>query len=322
MNICSTLQKMGIVRPMLILLLLSSCTSPTTEEPTPFTVHPVQALVLGIAQDAGYPQADCQKACCRPAWDKPDKQRKVACIAIADAEVGKAWIIDATPDFPAQLQYIKDSLRLELGGILLTHAHIGHYTGLMYLGREAMGADGISVYAMPRMDTFLRQSGPWSQLVSLDNIRLQPIQNGRPFQLSANLRATPIRVPHRDEFSETVGFSVQGPDQKLLYIPDIDKWERWRIDIDSLVSAHDVALLDATFYSDDELPGRNISEIPHPFVEESLQRFGGLPDSIRQRIHFIHLNHTNPLLQEDSPQAAAVSKAGMRVSREGIRFAL
>jgi len=322
MNICSSLQKMGIMLPMLVILLLSSCTAPPTEEATPIIDQPVQAIVLGTTQDAGYPQANCQKACCQPAWEDPAKRGQVACLAIADTDAGEAWIIDATPDFPKQLQYIKDSLQLELGGVLLTHAHIGHYTGLMYLGREAMGADGIPVYAMPRMDTFLRRSGPWSQLVSLGNIRLQPIQDGKPFQLSANLRVTPIHVPHRDEFSETVGFSVSGPEQQLLYIPDIDKWERWSVDIDSLVGMHDVALLDATFYSEKELPGRDMAEIPHPFVKESLQRFAGLPDSIRQRIHFIHLNHTNPLLRKGSLEEAEVQKSGMQVSRRGLRFAL
>lgn len=311
---------MRIVLPLL--LLLSSCTPPSSEKRVIAANHSTQAVVLGVAQDAGYPQANCQKACCQPAWDNPEKQGRVACLAIADAATGQAWMIDATPDFPAQLQYIKDSLKLDLGGVLLTHAHIGHYTGLMYLGREAMGADGTPVYAMPRMGTFLRRNGPWSQLVSLDNIQLQPIRAGQSLQLSANLHITPIRVPHRDEFSETVGFSVSGPEQKLLYIPDIDKWERWSVDIDSLVSLHDVALLDATFYSEEELPGRDMAEIPHPFVQESLQRFAGLPDSIKQRIHFIHLNHTNPLLQEGSPEEAEVEKAGLKVSRRGMRFAL
>jgi len=306
----------------LLLLILSSCTLTTPEERTIAANPSTQAIVLGIAQDAGYPQANCQKACCRPAWEDMTKRGRVACLAINDAAAGQAWMIDATPDFPAQLQYIKDSLQFDLGGVLLTHAHIGHYTGLMYLGREAMGVDDIPVYAMPRMDTFLRRNGPWSQLVSLGNIQLQPIRAGQTLQLSANLHITPIRVPHRDEFSETVGFSVSGPEQKLLYIPDIDKWERWSVDIDSLVSVHDVALLDATFYSEEELPGRDMAEIPHPFVQESLQRFAGLPDTIRRRIHFIHLNHTNPLLREGSPEEMEVQKSGMQVSRRGMRFAL
>lgn len=303
-------------------LLLSGCggSVPQDASDEPFSV--VEATVLGIAQDAGYPQANCQKTCCQPAWADPRKGRKVSCLAISDREAGKAWLLDATPDFPEQLQFIRDSLGLELGGILLTHAHIGHYTGLMYLGREVMGAKKVPVYVMPRMDTFLRQNGPWSQLVALENIELHPMVAGQPKLLSKNLTVTPFPVPHRDEFSETAGFSVQGPNRKLMFLPDIDKWDRWEVPIDSMVQVHDLAFLDATFYSGAELPGRDLSEIPHPFVQESLQRFAPLPDSNRRRIHFIHFNHSNPLLRAGSAAQQEVEQAGFGISREGLRFGL
>lgn len=282
----------------------------------------VEAMVLGTAQDAGYPQADCQKGCCRPAWADHRKRRKVSCLAISDRAAGKAWLLDATPDFPEQLQFIRDSLGLELGGIFITHAHIGHYTGLMYLGREAMGARAVPVYAMPRMAAFLRGNGPWGQLLALGNIELRTMQAGQGIALSPSLTVAPFPVPHRDEYSETVGYSVHGPAHSLMFLPDIDKWERWEVPIDSMVRAHDLAFLDATFFSGAELPGRDMSEIPHPFVQESLQRFAPLPDSIRRRIHFIHFNHTNPLLQPGSPAQRAVEEAGLRISQEGARFGL
>ena len=296
----------------------SSAPQPASDEP----VSAVEATVLGIAQDAGYPQANCQKACCRPAWDNPAKRRMVSCLAISDRQAGKAWLLDATPDFPEQLQFIRDSLGLELGGILLTHAHIGHYTGLMYLGREVMGAQGVPVYVMPRMDSFLRENGPWSQLADLGNIELRTLQAGQAVALSPNLTITPFPVPHRDEFSETVGFSVQGPNHQLMFLPDIDKWGRWEVPIDSMIEVHDLAFLDATFYSGAELPGRDMSEIPHPFVQESLKRFAPLPDSIRRRIYFIHFNHSNPLLQAGSAAQREVEQAGFGISREGMRFEL
>ncbi len=246
----------------------------------------------------------------------------VSCLAISDRQAGKAWLLDATPDFPEQLQFIRDSLGLELGGILLTHAHIGHYTGLMYLGREVMGAQGVPVYVMPRMDSFLRENGPWSQLADLGNIELRTLQAGQAVALSPNLTITPFPVPHRDEFSETVGFSVQGPNHQLMFLPDIDKWDRWEVPIDSMVKVHDLAFLDATFYSGAELPGRDMSEIPHPFVQESLKRFAPLPDSIRRRIYFIHFNHSNPLLQAGSAAQREVEQAGFGISQEGMRFEL
>ena len=285
--------------------------SPTTE-----------AIVLGIAQDAGYPQANCQKSCCRPAWSDFEKRKRVSCLAITDSEAGKAWLLDATPDFPEQLQFIRDSLQLELGGILLTHAHIGHYTGLMHLGREVMGAKKVPVYAMPRLADFLHHNGPWSQLIELENIDLIPLTADTVIELSPNLIATPFLVPHRGEFSETVGFSVQGPNKRMMFLPDIDKWEHWKLPADSMVSAHDLAFLDATFFSGAELPGRDMSKIPHPTVLESLAFFAALPDSNKNSIHFIHLNHSNPLLQPDSPERRKVIQAGFNVSDEGSRFAL
>ncbi len=304
------------------LLILGSCGGAVHQDASDEPLPVVEATVLGIAQDAGYPQANCQKACCRPAWKDPGKKRKVSCLAISDRGTGKAWLLDATPDFPEQLQFIWDSLELELGGILLTHAHIGHYTGLMYLGREVMGAQGVPVYVMPRMDSFLRENGPWSQLITLGNIELRTLQAGQNIALSPNLAITPFPVPHRDEYSETVGFSVQGPNQSLMFLPDIDKWSRWAVPVDSMVEAHDLAFLDATFFSGAELPGRDMSEIPHPFVQESLQRFAPLPDSIRRRIHFIHFNHSNPLLQPGSAAQQEVQQAGLGISQEGMRFGL
>ncbi|MEK7254610.1 MAG: MBL fold metallo-hydrolase [Bacteroidota bacterium] len=124
-------------------------------------------LVLGIAQDAGFPQAGCQKDCCRAAWRQPQKRRMVSCLALVDPAAGEAWLFDATPDFPEQLHRLENVLPqkpVRLAGIFLTHAHVGHYSGLMHLGREAMNAKATPVYAMPRMRSFLSQNAPWNLL--------------------------------------------------------------------------------------------------------------------------------------------------------------
>ena len=266
-------------------------------------------VVLGIAQDAGYPQADCQKDCCKTAWEQPAQRRMVSCIAVVDPASGQCWMLDATPDFPEQLhlvQHVLPGRRLNLAGIFLTHAHIGHYTGLMHLGREAMGAGAMPVYAMSRMESFLKNNGPWSQLVALKNIEIRHLRADSAVVLNERLRVTPLLVPHRDEFSETVGYKIEGPARSLLFIPDIDKWEHWERDINALVGEVDVALLDGTFYQNGEIPGRDMSEIPHPFIEESLVRFGKLPAMERAKIRFIHFNHTNPVLRGNSEAAQSV----------------
>ena len=268
------------------------------------------AVVLGIAQDAGAPQAGCTKACCASAWQDPPEP--VASLGLVAGN--QHWILDATPDFPAQ----EHSLPGELGGILLTHAHIGHYTGLMYLGREAMGVRGVQVWAMPRMRAFLEANGPWSQLVKLGNIELRPLEDGVNL---GDLHVRAVQVPHRDEFSETVGLVVTGPNRRLLYLPDIDKWSTWDRPIEEVLSEVDVALLDGTFYDGEELPGRDMSEIPHPFIIESIRRFAPLPKRLRSRVVFTHLNHTNPALRPGEARAA-IEAAGHGVATHGDRHPL
>jgi pyrroloquinoline quinone biosynthesis protein B len=199
---------------------------------------------------------------------------------------------------------------------------MGHYAGLLHLGREVMGADGVPVHAMPRMEKFLRTQGPWSQLVDLKNIALRPMRDGRAFALNKRLRVTPFLVPHRDEFSETVGFRIEGPRQKILWLPDIDKWERWKTPLEKALAGVDVAYLDATFYADGELPGRDMSKIPHPFIAETMRRLKNQPAAVRAKVRFIHLNHTNPAHDPRSTAAQTIRAAGMRVAEQGERVEL
>lgn len=277
--------------------------------------------VLGIAQDAGYPQAGCRRDCCREVWQQPALRKNASCLAIVDPVSEQRWLLDCTPDFRDQLRMLETSTSTApsplLDGIFLTHAHIGHYAGLIHLGREVIGADGITVYTMPRMSQFLSSNGPWDQLVTLSNITLQRMQADRTVQLNERLAVTPVVVPHRDEYSETVGFVIQGPERRVLYLPDIDKWEKWGRSIERQIESVDVAYLDGTFFGNGEIPGRDMSQIPHPFIEESLQRFGTLPRDVRSRVRFIHLNHTNPALREDSAARRLIEQAGCHVAAQG-----
>ena len=275
------------------------------------------AVVLGIAQDGGYPHAGCMKLCCRDLWDNTRPKEKVASIAIIDPRTRLAWIIDATPDFPEQLHTVTQKHGARLAGIFITHAHIGHYTGLMHLGREVMGARNITVYAMPRMKRFLENNGPWSQLVKLKNIHLNPIMDQQEIILGKQLIIEPFRVPHRDEFSETVGFTIVGPNESLIYIPDIDKWAKWETSIMEEIQKVDLAYLDATFYDGEELNYRAMSEVPHPFIVESMELFKDLPASEKSKIHFIHFNHTNPALDKSSMKYAEVINNGFKLAETG-----
>jgi pyrroloquinoline quinone biosynthesis protein B len=301
----------------LIILFSFACYQPAEKPPTTAYV-----MVLGIAQDAGYPQINCKKECCKQAWGNPDLQRTTSCLAIVDPISKEQWIIDATPNIKEQLQLLKQKTGTEkLDGILLTHAHMGHYTGLMHFGREVMGADNLPVFAMPKMKNFLEENGPWSQLVKLENINIKALKSDSTFSLNERINIKPFLVPHRDEFSETVGYEITINNKSLIFIPDIDKWGKWETNICELIQKVDYAFLDATFYKNGELK-RDMSEIPHPFVEESMALFSTLSDTDKQKVHFIHFNHTNPLLIEGSTAQKEVLKKGFNIAKEGevIRF--
>jgi len=280
--------------------------------------------ILGVAQDAGYPQTGCYEPHCMPGWRDRNLRRNAVSLALIDPASHRKYMFDATPGFPEQLYTLEleaPSTQCELAGIFLTHAHIGHYTGLMFLGHEAMGASGVPVYTMPRMQRYLEENGPWSQLVDYRNIELKPLHDGEPVSLGS-LKVTPFLVPHRDEYSETVGYRIDGPEKSAVFIPDINKWSEWKTDLRELVKSVDYALLDATFYADGELPGRDMSKIPHPFVAETMTLLEPLPAEQRSKVWFIHLNHTNPLLDADSDESKLVRSRGYNIAAEGIRLDL
>jgi pyrroloquinoline quinone biosynthesis protein B len=279
-------------------------------------------LVLGIAQDGGYPQAGCTKECCQKVYNHTSESESVSSIALIDPFSNEKWIFDATPNFPEQLRFLEEKTSSkQTFGIFLTHAHIGHYTGLMHLGREVIGATKIKVYAMPKMKDFLEKNGPWSQLISLKNIDIQPLKEDSIIILNERIKIQPIRVPHRDEFSETVGYKIMVGQKNLLFIPDIDKWQKWNKNIVEIIKNVDYALLDGTFYKDGEI-NRPMSEVPHPFVVETMELLKNEPKSQKSKIHFIHLNHTNPILQPKSFQRNEVLRNGFKVAFKGQKILL
>jgi pyrroloquinoline quinone biosynthesis protein B len=272
-------------------------------------------VVLGTLQDGGSPHMGCMKSCC--AFERPNDY--VVSLGVIDES--KHLIFDASPDIVSQtnyLQLISPAKELE---IFLTHAHMGHYVGLIHLGRESSNTKNTPVYAMPRMAQFLQNNGPWSQLIDLENISIKPLQNKTPVSVSPRLSITPLIVPHRDEFSETVGYLIAGQSKRALYIPDIDKWDLWETDINTLLAQVDYAFLDATFFEDGEI-SRPMSDVPHPFVEESIIRFKPLAVEEKSKIYFIHLNHTNPARDSNFEDRRAIEEKGYHFATFGMRFSL
>ena len=283
-------------------------------------------LVLGIAQDGGTPQAGNKK---HPGWADNKFRRRVVSLAVVDPISRERWLFEATPDFREQLHKLDQVAPVKgqpgIAGVFLSHAHIGHYTGLMFLGHESMGARDVPVYAMPKMVEFLRGNGPWSQLVKYENIVLRAMEDRRAIRLNNRLSVTAFLVPHRQEFSEVVGFRIDGPNRSVIFIPDIDSWEEWDdagSRIEDVIASVDVAYVDGSFFANGEIPGRDMSGFPHPFITHSMHRFSNLPAKEKSKVRFIHLNHTNPAIWPDSVERAQVLANGYGIADEGEIFEL
>jgi len=279
--------------------------------------------ILGNTQDAGLPHIGCQHPFCEDNFNVYEEHYTTS-IAVVNTDLKKYILFEATPDITFQLNNLKKNIFHEFllpESIYITHAHMGHYTGLMYFGREALGVKGLMVRVLPRMSNFLQNNGPWSQLVDINNIKIKEINFGLSTNELSNIIVTPLQVPHRDEYSETAGYIIEGKNKKALFIPDIDKWEKWDRDLSQIAKEFDFLLIDATFYDSKEI-NRDISEIPHPLVTETIDLLSGLDLENRNKVYFIHMNHTNMMLDPNSDLSKLVTSKGFNIARLGQKLYL
>lgn len=184
-----------------------------------------------------------------------------------------------------------------------------------------MGIQRTPCYCSRSMEAMLTENAPWSLLVDEGRLVFPRIAMDEWVDVDGVFDVKMVPVPHRPEFSDTVGYLFRGARQTILYVPDIDSWEAWDRPVEEMVRGVDVALLDGSFYSGQEVPGRSVEDIPHPLVPHTMDR---LQDVVRSgsRVVFIHLNNTNPLLDAGGPQEREVERTGFEVARRGLRLAL
>ncbi len=285
-----------------------------------------ELFVLGVAQDGGLPHFGCNRACCEVARATGQRESP-ACLGIHDRQTGELALIEATPDVELQVARLHELSgvpargRRPVDAVLLTHAHVGHYLGLAQFGREVASTRQVPVHASPRMSQFLRSEAPWRQLVELEQLQLHEFELGKSFEALPGLRVTARTVPHRDEFSDTVAFTIHGPDTTVLFVPDVDSWAKTPGLLELLIEGVDVAYLDATFFDGRELPDRSLDEIPHPPMIDTMRRLDDAASAQPGRFRFIHLNHSNPAWN-DPDLRADLERRGFRIAIAGERVAL
>ena len=327
------MQLKNLMTAFALTAVLGGCENPPQAIDAKSSDCKIEIVVLGVGQDAGAPQIGNPDD---PAWNDPSKKLYATSLGLLDHDNRKRYLFEATPDIREQMQIMDSLLPYDgegpyIDGIFLTHAHMGHYAGLMFLGRESMGAKGVPVYVMPRMKAYLEDNGPWSQLVELGNIILEPMSLN--VKLSENLSVGQFEVPHRDEFSETVAFTLLAADKSALFLPDLDSWEKQSEKYESfgydgyhfpkMAQNSDYAFIDATFYDDHELSGRDMSQIPHPRVTTSMDLSDRANDeSLKEKVRFIHMNHTNPLRDKNSDAFKEMTVRGYKRAYRGDRYCL
>ncbi|MDP6154635.1 MAG: MBL fold metallo-hydrolase [Candidatus Thermoplasmatota archaeon] len=268
--------------------------------------------ILGSGQDAGIPQIGCSCSICQVARNDSNYWRFGPSIAVIDDMNGTFIIIDASPDLKYQLEVLREmypgigDIKTSLKGILLTHAHFGHCFGLWHLGRESLSTLDVPVFCTSRMKLFMEDNYPFDQLVRGNNIKIIEVADNREFEINGvgfNLFA----VPHRNEVADTVGYVIDSG-RKIGYFPDVDYWTR---SITEIIKSVDIALLDGTFYTRDELD--RFDEVPHPPVLDTIKLLG----NVGNRIIFTHINHTNPL-NLDGRERKYVESRGFDIASDGM----
>jgi len=304
-------------RGLLLCAGVAACATPPDPGPRPA----FELFVLGVAQDGAVPHLGCDKACCARARRAGRRLHPVS-LGVHGTETGQLLLLEATPAIDAQVALLQELSgqrargRAPVDGMLITHAHIGHYLGLAQLGREVAGTDRMPLWVSPRFAAFLRDNAPWSQLVALNQVELRVIEPGIPFEPLPGLEVTALAVPHRDEFSDTMAYRLRGPEHTALFVPDIDRWERTGDLLDQLFEGVDFAYVDGSFYDGRELPDRDMSEIPHPPMVDSMERFAERARARPGSIRFIHFNHTNPVLVDEQLRSE-VRQRGFGLAERG-----
>jgi len=264
-------------------------------------------IILGSGQDGGSPQVGTESSA--------GLARSASSIAVTSDE-GTVLLFDVSPDIRSQYKRLAAHCGYAppLDGVFVTHGHMGHYAGLVHFGKEAASTSGLPLFAPSSVLEFLEENEPWATLISGEHLR--PISIDDATATVDRITVSAVHVPHRAEFTATVGYSIAIDDNPwVFYLPDIDGWDEWP-EAEEVFTRHDVCLIDATFSSMDELPGRDIAAIKHPLVPDTIVRFQHLtPD---HTMILTHINHSNRLGVPDADITTLAHELGFTIAHDGL----
>lgn len=267
----------------------------------------MRVKVLGSAQDGGVPHLGCGCGRCRGAREDRNLQRSPASVKVYDEEKEVNYLFDVSPDIRFQ---VGDEF---IDGIFVSHAHLGHLTGLLYLGTEAFNADRVPVYCSEKVDRFLHENPPYRLLMDRDNVETNVFADGEVVDVMG-IEVTPFEVVNKGYVpTDTHAFTIQSDRTTLFYVTDVDRWAEETLDA---IRAADIAIIDGCFWSAEEV--ERYQHVPHPPMEDSIADLAGFDTDI----YFTHMNHTNPVLDPDSPEREMVEENGFRVVDDGMEIEL
>lgn len=277
----------------------------------------MRVCVLGSAAGGGYPQWNCRCRVCEAARAGESRPRTQSSLAIR-GEDGPWFLVNASPDLRQQLEMLDarvDGVRAPpVAGVLLTDAEIDHTAGLLLM-RES--ATPIRVYGGAPVERALRET-LLRMLERFSGVDWNALQTERELPLEGSSLAVEPFVVSEDQ----TGFVFRERGGTVTYVPGLARLD------DAIVArfaASDVVLVDGTFWHDDDLARLGISDrtagdMGHvPLTGGTLEMLAGLE---RPRKILVHINNTNPILLEDSPERAEVVRAGVEVAYDGLEVVL
>jgi pyrroloquinoline quinone biosynthesis protein B len=300
------------------------------------------AIVLGAAAGGGFPQWNCRCDVCRLAWDGDPRVSPRTQASLAISADGERWtLLNAAPDLRAQLTATPAlhpcgaARQSPIEAVVLTGAEVDQTAGLLNLRERqrfllAATAETLSVLG----------TNPIFDVLAPDVVTRRAIEIGKLFVLPGGLTAELFMVPGKvplylergiphtaEETGANVGIEISADERRLCFVPGAAAVTPA---LQTRLQRADVVLFDGTLFSDDEMiasgtgtkTGRRMGHMPINGADGSLTALAGLGTGLGKRRIYVHINNTNPILIDGSPQRQRVEAAGWEVAADGMEIRL